>query len=90
MPAVVYRFERRQHSLAFRFRCGDRICPARFDNLAKFPFQRSKSLEISGLVPLYKSLRLGPEHAFIQVSGVRKIMRDEPGSYNFHFREQKR
>src|SRR6266498_2863006 len=90
MPARVYRFERRQNSLTFRLRSGDRICPTSFDDLAKFRFQRSKSLEITGLVPHHESLRFGAQHAFVRISGVREIMRDEPGSYNPHFREQKR
>ena len=90
MPARIYRFERRQNSLALRFRSGDRIRPTSFDDLAKFRFQQSKSLEISGLISLDKSLRLAAENAFIRIPSIRKIVRDESRSYNFHFREQKR
>src|SRR5207249_11854128 len=87
MPRWIYRFERRQYSLAFRYGNGNAICATGFYHLPKFRFQLSKALEISRLVSLDKSLCLVAENALLRIASIGTIMSDKPRSRDFHLRE---
>jgi hypothetical protein len=49
-----------------------------------------KSFRIFGVVFLDKGLRLAAENTLLCVTSIRKVMANQPRSYDFHFGEEKR
>src|SRR6266542_456897 len=79
-----------QHPDALRFRSSHRICTAAFYQQAKPSGQPFQPFRIVIFLFLYEGLRLAAKKALLWVACVGEIMRDEPRSYSFHFREEKR
>ena len=90
MPAWIDRLKRRQHPCAFRFRSSNSIRAIAFYHYPKSGGQPFNPFGTGILFSLDEDLRLPTNNALCGIARNREIMSDEPGSDDFHVREEKR